>query len=56
VSDTAIVTVTLPVPPGPVAITVSNVEDETTVGIPEMIPLDVLRLRPVGSGVDDAIA
>ena len=56
VSDTAIVTVARPVPPGPVAITVSTVEDDTAVGVPLMIPFEVLRLRPVGSGVEDDIA
>jgi len=55
VSDTAIVTVARPVPPGPVAITVSTVEDDTTVEVPEMMPFEVFKLRPVGIGVDDDI-
>ena len=48
VSDTAIVTVALPVPPGPVATTVSTADEDTNVGIPEMMPLEVFRLRPAG--------
>ena len=43
-------------PPGPVAITVSTDEDDTTVGVPEMIPFEVFKFKPVGSGVNDDIA
>ena len=48
VSTTAIVTVARPVPPGPVAITVSSFEAKVVVGVPEITPVERLSETPDG--------
>ena len=48
VSMTLMVTVAMPVPPGPVAVTVSTVDANVTLGVPLMIPLLVFKLTPLG--------
>jgi hypothetical protein len=48
VSLTAIVTVALPVPPGPLATTVSTADVNATVGVPLMMPLVVFKVMPFG--------
>ena len=49
VSTTAIVTVARPMPPGPLATTVSNVDAYGANGMPEMAPLERFKLTPVGN-------
>ena len=49
VSLTAIATVARPVPPGPVAITVSIVETYVAVGVPDITPVDRLNEIPKGN-------
>ena len=48
-SFTCIVTVAVPLPPALVAVTVYEVDDETTVGVPLIAPVVVLKDNPVGS-------
>ena len=48
VSLTATVTVALPDPPGPVAITVSTLEANVTEDVPEITPVVGLKDKPVG--------
>ena len=48
-SFTCIVTVAVPLPPALVAVTVYDVDDETTVGVPLIAPVVVLKDNPVGS-------
>ena len=43
------VTVAVPLPPGLVAVTVGDVDEETSVGVPQIVPLLVSKTRPVGS-------
>ena len=46
---TVMVTMAVALPPVLVAVTVYDVEDEMTVGVPLMAPVDVSKERPAGS-------
>ena len=48
VSMTLMVTVAMPVPPGPVATTVSTVDEYVTLGVPLIVPLVEFTLTPLG--------
>ena len=47
-SEIARVTMAVPKPPGPDAITVYDVEDEIPAGVPEILPVIVSKDNPIG--------